>query len=287
MESFAVCLGVVFVFGMAFLIVLALAGGRQSGKLRAHAMGRLRDLAGSLGCSLEQGGDLLARASGAISGRRCSASMRWILDHDADKTCELTLSVQVPGLDPTAVHARWSDRLRPYRNRREGRRIEVTRDDEGILISGYGPPLAEVFSEAFPAADMAELFDSKRGSPMASWRIAFRSNGDVRLETDPECHPVGELEPKLHALLTLSGGGDSKPRGELRPRSKGVKRVTLQAGQHCAFCREGLAGVAADALKTCAACGVTLHAACLDEHGGCTTAGCRNDPRRRADPQRA
>lgn len=70
--------------------------------------------------------------------------------------------------------------------------------------------------------------------------------------------------------------------------SSDALRIEARARQgqlRCALCHDGLA---ADAGRTCPACGTTTHAGCADEARGCPTLGCRQRrgplTARRSDP---
>jgi hypothetical protein len=59
-------------------------------------------------------------------------------------------------------------------------------------------------------------------------------------------------------------------------------RRSADAGRRCPFCKDDLgAGDLSQGVVRCPGCEVSHHTACWREHGGCSTHGCRRDPRQR------
>jgi hypothetical protein len=65
-------------------------------------------------------------------------------------------------------------------------------------------------------------------------------------------------------------------------RSTGLQLLARPAAGDCPFCHDALATQdLGDGVVRCPGCEVAHHAACWREHGGCSTLGCRRDPRQR------
>lgn len=66
------------------------------------------------------------------------------------------------------------------------------------------------------------------------------------------------------------------------PRSAAAQLVARPAAGDCPFCHDALATQdLGEGVVRCPGCEVAHHAACWREHGGCSTLGCRRDPRQR------
>lgn len=230
---------------------------------------------------VEVAGTVTCEAHCFLAGVPCSVRLGW--EH-SDFT--LRLRVQLPGLSVEDFEDCWDRSWVRYLKRDFDQRLYVSYGQGYLNLSGPSHSLREVFAEV-DRAEMARLFGvSERGSNDKFRRVSVGEGSlAVRVEF-PVAEHIQDLEGQLRALVRLAqfscppfGEAPRPKRSKAAPKTVGSVTVSVQAGQRCAYCREDLVGDAGP-VKTCAACNSSLHAACLEEHGGCCTVGCRNNPRR-------
>ncbi|MEZ6185849.1 MAG: hypothetical protein R3F62_12670 [Planctomycetota bacterium] len=277
------CAGIVALGLPAFVVWAVLKYRRDAARERGLAEALL-DFAAKQGWEQTQGvGSLLLEFTGSVLGERCFVRLGW-----QGSDYALVLRVDVPDQRPSDFTERWERRWTRYVRRGFEDLLRATYDVRWVRLVGPAHSLRDTFAELGPEA-MATLFVAPRegrGGPHHELRL---KQGVLSLSTSlPGAEALARLPARLEALVRLSRSGsraleaDPGP-PEVAPRTVGTVPVRLQAEQHCAYCREQLAGATARELKTCAACQATLHAECLAEHGGCCTAGCRNNPHGRRD----
>jgi hypothetical protein len=217
-----------------------------------------------------------------FGGESCSIRLGW---EQSDFT--LRLGVQVPRLSLDDFEECWDRDWVRYLKRDYDQRIYVNSSGQSMSLSGPSHSLREVFAEV-DLAQMANLFGAPVRGPSEKFRHLSVKDGGLSVRVDhPGPEHLDDLAGKLRALVRLAKFS-CRPFGEdpgvgptgTSPRAVGKVVVSVQAGQRCSYCREALIGGDAGPVKTCAACNSSLHAACLAEHGGCCTVGCRNNPRR-------
>ena len=285
-----------FVMGavvMAWMIVLAARQGRAHATRKVDAFEAFRAFAEGLKAeptdtTLWGVGKVNDQVEYEVQGYRCRV---WV-GYSAGEL-ELTLGVEAPELGLSDFEDCWERCWTRYLKRDYDERITVMGSSEGVSLTGPGHSLRDVFAEVGGEA-MARLFDAPRKGRGGSQRkLSFGGAWLTLTVEDPAGPALRNLGAKIEALVRLAQfstrpfGAPEPSVSLVAPRTVGAVKVDLQPEQRCAFCRESFAGAAAGALKTCAACGSTLHGACLDEHGGCCTVGCRNNPRERGAGQRA
>lgn len=73
-----------------------------------------------------------------------------------------------------------------------------------------------------------------------------------------------------------------RERGRAAPSATALRLQARVGPSTCPFCRDALgAGDLAAGVVRCPGCEVAHHAACWRDHEGCSTLGCRRDPRAR------
>ncbi len=221
-----------------------------------------------------------------VAGEACFVQLGW--EH-SDFT--LRLQVELTGLTQEGFEECWDRDWVRYLKRDYDQRIYVSSTSHGTSLSGPAHSLREVFAEV-DRAEMALLFGAPTQGPGKEHRrLSVRDGGLALCGEFPEPRHMEELEAKLVALVRLAkfsrrpfGEEQSAAPAQVGPQSVGKVMVSVQPGQRCSFCREDLIGGDRGPVKTCAACSSSLHAACLMEHGGCCTVGCRNNPREARRP---
>lgn len=224
-----------------------------------------------------------------VAGEACSVELGWM-----DSSFLLRLRVQLPGLSQEDFEECWERDWVRFLKRDYDQRLYVNSSSYGLSLSGPSQALRETFAEV-GRAEMALLFGATLQGPCEGYRRLNVGAESLTLTVEfPDASLVQDLAPRLAALVRLAEFsrrpfGEDAPSGSaspsssasaVGPRSAGKVLVTLQPGQRCSYCRESLLEGGAP-VKTCAACRSSLHAACLEEHGGCCTVGCRNNPRER------
>lgn len=273
-----------FVVPAAGLFFLLLTG-QTRGQRAAPLFDALREFAANHPARLEEL-DVIhtvqVKAHSVVAGEACFVQLGW---ENSDFT--LRLQVDLPGLTREGFEECWDRDWVRYLKRDYDQRIFVTSGTHFLSLSGPSHSLRETFAEV-DLADMARLFGAPPRGPGQEQRRVSVQDGNLSVLVDfPDLRHMGDLAGQLAALVRLAKfsvrpfGEEQSARPTQAPQSVGKVMVSVQPGQRCSFCREDLIGGDVGPVKTCAACNSSLHAACLAEHGGCCTVGCRNNPRER------
>jgi len=214
----------------------------------------------------------------------CRVRLGW---HGSDFA--LDLCVESPRLNPDDFSDCWHRSWTRYLKRNYEDRLMVMDNAQRALLEGPAHCLRNTFDEVGLAA-MATLFMTANTGRARHFLRVYVEAGQIAVTKEsPGPDALRDLDARLEALVRLVRFS-TRPFGEpapkvalVVPKAVGTVPVTLQPDQHCAYCREGLAGSSPAELTTCAACQSTLHAECMTANRGCCTVGCRNNPRGRAD----